>query len=262
MLKIILFLITFELCNVQIFAQLHCKEIKLADGGSEKKCFHKNGRLSTIEYWDAQRRSGKMTGYSNQGVEIFIYGLRRFAGHSSVYLSYYENGQVKKAEYSSAPDGGIQFWRIIHYFDENGNQTALQDFSQPDGRPALHVTFDTSRYYKQEPKKEILQNNTKPAVPDCHTEFVLINESKALISILCKAKTGNIYAATDTIIQLFPKQRLTFYSKSLAEKFIHEALYLPELAMGKKKNNKFKVIPAVPVEGDNKKTYTWHVIKK
>lgn len=81
-----------------------------------------------------------MVGYNNRGKEIIHYDLRRFAGHASVYLEYYGNGQISKAEYSSAPDGGIQFWHKIHYFDEQGNPTSFMDLSQPDGYPRLLFT--------------------------------------------------------------------------------------------------------------------------
>lgn len=131
------------LCNY-CYAQLNCKTKKDAASNIIKTCYHNNGKISVMEVWDKERRSGRMIGYNNKGKEIINYDLRRFAGHSSVYLEYYNNGQIKKAEYRSAPDGGIQFWHIIHNFDSQGNQTEYYDLSQPDGHPVLMPKFKDS----------------------------------------------------------------------------------------------------------------------
>ena len=89
--------------------------------------------------WEDNGREGTMTCYNAAGKQILFHYLRHFAGHASVYLDYYTNGQVKKAEYSSAPDGGIQFWHIIYYFDEAGKETSRTDMSEPNGHPVLRM---------------------------------------------------------------------------------------------------------------------------
>lgn len=128
-------------------AQSGCKLSTAKEGSTVKTCFHKNGKPSSVETWDAIHRQGSITCYNAAGKQIFYESLRRFGGHASVYLDYYANGQIKKAEYSSAPDGGIQFWHTIYKFDEAGNQTDKIDMSQPDGHPVLvPVFYDTSKH--------------------------------------------------------------------------------------------------------------------
>lgn len=67
-------------------------------------------------------------GFREEKVEVFnkkgecIYeGYRRnYAGHSSVVLTYHNNGGVKIIETSEAPDAGIQWYRSKYTIDEEG----------------------------------------------------------------------------------------------------------------------------------------------
>ena len=70
--------IIFSLILIQspLFAQLNCREIKQSDGSSVTKCLHQNGKISTLESWDKDKRFGNLKGFNNQGKELFSYGLR------------------------------------------------------------------------------------------------------------------------------------------------------------------------------------------
>lgn len=85
----------------------------------EKK-FFKTKQLSTQKCYDKDKRFGKAIAYNKKGVVIYEKELRTIAGHASVYFTYHPNGAICKAEWSSAPDAGIQWYKSSDEFDENG----------------------------------------------------------------------------------------------------------------------------------------------
>jgi len=129
--KTALFLILI-LIQTPLFAQLKCKKVKQTDGTVVSKCFHKNGKVSTIETWDKDKRHGNLKGFNNKGQEIFSLALRHYGGHASALLSWYANGQVKSVSYTDSPDGGIQYYHSTSLFDEKGNQTSFTEDSYDD----------------------------------------------------------------------------------------------------------------------------------
>lgn len=259
--RIITFHILLVICQLS-FAQLNCKTLFGNEGDKTIKCYHKNGKLSSIEIWDKNKREGSIKCYTNTGKEIINYDLRRFAGHASVYLDYYTNGQIKKAEYSSAPDGGIQFYHTIYKFDEAGTQIDFQDFSQPDGHPTLFKQYDTNRY-----KPAVVKPTTKKqeviacAIPYI-TTFEVINESKKKVTIQFKAQKNLWVQLKDTAITLKPKQITKVKSVILAQMFLkQEEAYQPEIVGSKKEKLKYKIITAQPEETNQTKAYKWHIIR-
>lgn len=139
--KLISTIVCLTFLQLNINAQLKCKTLIDKNKNTVKKCFHKNGCIATLESWDSIHREGSFKVFNNKKTEIAFYYLRRFGGHASVYVQYYKNGQVSKIEYSSAPDGGIQFYRTITTFDEQGNKTSFADYSQPNGHPTLQLSI-------------------------------------------------------------------------------------------------------------------------
>jgi hypothetical protein len=156
----LIFCSILSLATQVTYAQLKCTTTQDVKGTIES-CKHANGRVSTVRYWDNDRRNGSFEAFDAEGLSIAEYDLRRFAGHASVYADYYANGQVSKLEYSSAPDGGIQFWHIIMRFDEVGQLVSKTDLSQPDGHPVLHIPDELKT---QNPTHIVV-----PAVPDVKT---------------------------------------------------------------------------------------------
>ncbi len=101
-----------------------------AKEGCDKHYF-KNHKISTTQCYQ-NSNFGKATAYSMDGKVIYEHEIRRVAGHSSVYFSYYENGAVSKAEWSSAPDGGIQWYRSVTTFGIDGSVTGFTESSYDD----------------------------------------------------------------------------------------------------------------------------------
>lgn len=262
MTKPVLFFMGFMLLAQTVYPQLNCKTTVNAKGGTEKKCHHKNGKLSTLETWDKEKRSGSMKAYDANGKELFTYDLRSFAGHASVYLTYFQNGQVKKAEYSSAPDGGIQFYHKIHEFDEYGKQTSFMDLSRPDGYDRLPTIPDSLQVKK--PKKTIDKKEAVQIPKDKQqlTVLKIRNDSGKKMSVLLKKQINSYLLRKDSLVYLEPKQLLTIDSIAKPAEFINSCdLHEPELPMPKAKKAKYEIILEIPRETEKKRTYLWHVIK-
>jgi hypothetical protein len=119
-------------------AQLRCEKVTTKEGQMEL-CKHAKGGIASKRFWDSAHLEGYFEAVGPEGNVLVQYDLRDFAGHASVYVTYHPNGQVHRLEYSSAPDGGIQFWNIIHVFDASGKEISKVDLSQPDGHPVLMV---------------------------------------------------------------------------------------------------------------------------
>lgn len=139
MYKILLLSFVFVISHTSLFSQRKkTKQIVQKVDTLEIK-YHKNKSISTEARWDKDLRFGKFKCYDSKGKLLFEYGLRKIAGHASVWAEYYKNGQVRKATLTSAPDGGIQYYHEEYTFDEEGRQTSYIDLSMPDGRPVLTV---------------------------------------------------------------------------------------------------------------------------
>lgn len=86
-----------------------------------EKTYFTSGQLSTQKCYDKAHRSGKAYAYNKKGKVIYEKDLRAFAGHASVYFTFHPNGAVKRADWSSAPDAGIQWYSSRDEFSEDGN---------------------------------------------------------------------------------------------------------------------------------------------
>lgn len=255
--RIILFIFSLMIGSI-VFGQLNTKTNE--DGGKTITSYHKNGKISTIETWDKEHKWGNLSGFNNESRALFDYGLRDFASHASVYLSYSSNGQVKKAEYSSMPDGGIQWYKYIHQFDENGAQTSYMDLSRPDGFEVLTVqTPDTSKTKKPE---VVIQ---KPEVVECSilliSAYQLVNETEKTVTVTMKAMSNQYIVFKDTTITLQPKQSFVFNSTLMAQIFLPQTIFEVKEIKGKRKKEKYKFLIAQPTEERNIKTYSWHILK-
>jgi antitoxin component YwqK of YwqJK toxin-antitoxin module len=134
-------IVVLLLSSLQIVAQRPKRNLKLQMSPMDTLNirYHSNKSISTEARWDKDLRFGKFKCYDSKGKLLFEYGLRKIAGHASVWAEYYKNGQVRKATLTSAPDGGIQYYHEEYTFDEEGRQTSFIDLSMPDGRPVLTV---------------------------------------------------------------------------------------------------------------------------
>lgn len=247
------------------FGQLNCKTTQLNDS-TTTICYHSNKKPSTVETWDKNRYWGRMRSFDSKGKEIINYQLRRVAGHASVYLNYFPNGQISKAEYSSAPDGGIQFYNIIHRFNEQGEQTEYVDLSQPDGRPVLRVIYDPQ--FQPEYKEPTVPPLPEQILIQCAVPFQTVyrvtNETRRKVTINL-IPLNSQWAALRPHMQIVvkPKTSVAIDSTILAERFVAlEESYRIEVVLPKKGSRQPKVITAMPKESNARKEYTWHLVEK
>jgi len=157
----LLLLLLFQ--SPALFGQLNCKTTRQKDGSTVKKCFHKNGKVSTIESWDKDKRRGTLKGFNKSGKELFSHNLRQSGGHASAQMTYFPNGQVKSIYYSDAPDGGIQYYNSTTQFDAAGNQIAFNERSHDDD---LHLRIPA-------PSPPIVRDTTKRRKPVVEINQVL-----------------------------------------------------------------------------------------
>ena len=96
-----------------------------------------DGRVSTKESMDADGRWGHSWAYDRSGETIVDRATRTVAGHARVHFEYHPDGGVSKAEFSDAPDGGIQWYRSITTFDPEGRRTGFIEQGHDDDGPVL-----------------------------------------------------------------------------------------------------------------------------
>ena len=113
--------------------------------GNCRYTYFKNGKKATSQCYDANDHWGQARAYNGKGEVIYEKDLRKIAGHSSVQFSFYENGAVKKAEYSSAPDAGIQWYRTFTEFAPDGTITSEVHQNYDDG-PGTTAPFRRQEY--------------------------------------------------------------------------------------------------------------------
>lgn len=88
------------------------------------KRFHKNKRLSSIETWDKERRTGRFICLSSKGDTLLSYRLRNYEGYAKVKAHYYSNGQVKKTEFIEVATNGNPLKEEEYDFDTKGKVTS------------------------------------------------------------------------------------------------------------------------------------------
>lgn len=186
LMKTVLFLLLI-LIQTPLLAQLNRKVVKQEDGSIATKYFHKNGKVSTIETWDKDKRDGNLKGFNNQGKELFSLSLRHYGGHASALLSWYANGQVKSVSYSDAPDGGIQYYHSTRLFDEKGNQTSFTEDSYDDQLKLEVPVRDTTK-----PRKPLVEINQPLEKKAANYQLLMFIENKSIekVSLVVKFSDG------------------------------------------------------------------------
>ena len=140
--------------------------------------YFKSGKLSSIQLLE-NNRFGKALAYNQKGEIIFEQSIRRIGGHASVYFSYYESGAIKKAEYSSAPDGGIQWYKSYSEFNEKGERTNFYELSN-------------DQLFNPFPPSETPTPFVKtPSVSLENHEVLIVNNSKYTIIVEIALKGAN-----------------------------------------------------------------------
>ena len=130
------------------------------DTGTVVIHYFANGKVSTKAWMDKDDRWGRSWAYKEDGSVLREDQTRRIGGHASVDFSYHTNGAISKAEFSDAPDGGIQWYRSTTTYDEQGTMTGFTeqghdnyDIIPSPGVRVIH-TPEVTVPYKQEVVRE------------------------------------------------------------------------------------------------------------
>lgn len=172
-----------------------------------KKCFHLNGKVSSLIEWDKEHRWGKLIVYKSDGTIIQDWELRKIHGIAKADVEYHANGQVSKVTYSSAPDGGIQRFERTYHFNVEGVLTSTDKNDYP---PKLSDFIQI--------EESIPQENPAQCAEIWISKLELINHSKRTqkLSITPLLPNSLIQART---INLKPNQRITIDSTIQAQFF-------------------------------------------
>lgn len=258
--KFVINSLVFFFFSVQCLAQLNCSSSKEKDLSVTKTCKHKNGKVSTIEKWDANKYWGSFEAFNDSGKSIVRYELRKVGGHASVQVNYHANGQISKLEYSSAPDGGIQFYHYIHHYNEKGVQTQYYNLSQPDGHPVLFVPEEL----KQNPVV-VPTTTTKPK--ECAaiaiTKYTIQNHTRKQVRLILSPNYQVNYPKRSARVVLVDAMtELEIDSILLSDKFLDmETLFTLSVDSTQKDVSKRILIPNSEKK-PNILIHTWHVADK
>lgn len=170
-----------------------------------------NGKISTLSVM-LDDREGYAKAFDLTGNEIYSEAIRRYGGHSGVTFSHHANGCLMKAEYSSQPDGGIQYYRKYTYFDDKGKKTSemIDDWDNRVTVPKFYFQDTTSvipvvpvipqkKEEKPKPKPIVQEPMPCASIHKNRVEFLNHSKHKLLLSISQQGK--------DTIIVLKPGER-------------------------------------------------------
>lgn len=151
-----LLLLSFNL----LVAQGKVRSFK-ADSGTVVIYYFTDGKVSTRAWTHGPecRQEGKSWAYDHDGRVLVEWSTRRYAGHSSMDCTYHPNGAVNKVEVSTAPDGGIQWYRGTYTFDENGKQLSFweQGHDNEGPIPRLETHIVTHPQVKDPSENEVLE---------------------------------------------------------------------------------------------------------
>jgi hypothetical protein len=169
-------------------------------------------QLSTSVCYDKDHHWGIAKAYNRKGEVIYERQLRRIAGHSTVSFSWYSNGGVKTAAWSSAPDGGIQWYKSFTTFTEDGQVNGEIEDSYDD-----RVTVKAPREIPATPTVVV---PTKPAVAECaviySSEFWFTNFTPFAVQAIATHR----YRPTERyIIHLMPGETKKCGQVILAQQF-------------------------------------------
>jgi hypothetical protein len=212
------------------------------------KCsYFKNGKIATSQCYDNDDRWGRAKAFDSKGKEIYDRELRRIAGHSSVNFSFYPSGAVSKAEWSSAPDAGIQWYRTTTYFSEEGKITGEVHNNYDDGPGKMapqkpgYVTTPKTVPAKPEPKPE--PSTTIECAVIYSSEFWFHNTTS--YSVVVTATRKHIKSET-YIVTLRPRRRMKVGQMIGAQQFNDPATYYDFSVKPLKESvrQKFIIIPS------------------
>jgi hypothetical protein len=261
----------------QVKAQYNCKT-KDISGEKITTCHYTNNKVSTISTRYNNNNlfdDGKVVGYNKAGNEIFNYTVSRKHGSRSVNLKYHANGGVSRMEYYSAPDAGIQWYRLIITYDTNGSETNRTELSHDMHTHIIHQPQDPVKFdpiiYKpvikpEKPEHIVTPKPFKQEIIGCqevpHTNILIVNTTNKKVKAHIIYRTG---AKKETAVWIAPKD--TFKIESLSMNFKKENHYnnyhiIPFMEKARKKKN-YEVIQAeVNKISTTREDYIFYLVRR
>jgi hypothetical protein len=199
-------------------------------------------------------REEKVEVFNIKGEKVFEGNRRRYAGHASVYLTYHENGGVKKIETSSAPDAGIQWYKAKYILDEKGNIIEKSEDSH-DRTTRINPTifFEPTEVHKTPNKPaEMKPQETVKCANIVQSTVIIYNKTNKPITVNLTPKSNPSYKSYH--VKLSANDSIITQPIINAEIFLVPAdLYQLKIAHGQNKKTseiKFSELPALLHEPD------------
>jgi hypothetical protein len=209
-------------------------------------------------------REEKVEVFNKKGERVFEGHRRRYAGHASVYLTYYENGGVKKIETSSAPDAGIQWYKSYYILDEQGNIIEHHEDSHDMHTrilPTIHAPPTVTPVTPTKPAEKKPQEIAKCATI-VQSTMIIYNKTNKPITVILTPKSNPSYKSYNA--KLTPNDSIITESVINAEIFLVPAdLYQLQITHGKYKKPseiKFSELPTLLHQHDKQHSiykYYW-----
>lgn len=185
-LLIIFLIITYTLFSQAQEAYKNCNYTKF-----------KNGKVATSTCYDEDRYRGNSIAYNLKGEKIGEWSLSRMHQLSSVHFSFHANGGVYKAEYSSHPDAGIQWYRNVTTYNEQGVKVDFWEQSHDD-----RITMDpTFIEYKVEPINPPSKSETIACAIPYISELWIDNRLSQNIKVIWASKIHKEQKGSITILK-------------------------------------------------------------
>ena len=203
--------------------------------------YFKNGKISTKVLIPTNTiHFGYFKAYKQDGTEIYSMSIRNVGGHSSVDATYYPNGAIAKAHYHGQPDGGIQHEEVIHYFDEKGNVTNVEDLSDDGFGRTVTAPFKFEKPVVAPPKNPDISPQKTQEVAKCaviyQSEIYVVNLTKKRVSVQAQKTPPN---GIDFLqkANLNPGDTLKFGTFVEAQMYTHPSTNFELSVMAKNKKN-------------------------
>lgn len=245
----ILFLISFGTAAAQSVTEKHYVSGELAVRQTVQEAYRNYG--SSI-------KEEKVEVFNKKGEVVFVGSRRNFAGHSSVSLTFHENGGVKTIKASSAPDAGIQWYKSEYVLDEDGNVVSKWE----DSHDKRHTLIEPSKPMQPTFPEKLTVEELKKVNPTHQlkaTKVILHNRTNKPLEVLIRTKIG----VSETTIETIKKrgEAQIFIYPTTAQASEPKDRFTLEVRIGRSKKFKFVDIANLPAkkEVDKEGNTVWRV---
>ncbi|MFN3343829.1 MAG: hypothetical protein ACK40M_14120, partial [Flavobacteriales bacterium] len=213
-----------------------------------------NGKISAYSYILNSTGNGKAVCYDPQGKIMYQGEVSRNHGHRSVYFQHHPNKVVSKIELSSAPDGGIQWYRTYLFFNEQGVLVNKIEDNWDDRVTVLTDPGPGKKEEKPTPKQEVVE-----CAVTYSNEAWLVNQTPHPIHVKWIARR-------DTITKTIQPRDTVFIANLIQAQFFADPYKSASVVVKKVKGKpskgvRYELIPlSEKQEGKEKKLYYYRVL--